>query len=76
MAFQYLKGTHRDVGEGVFTRACNERGNEFKLEEISFRLDIRKNFLTARVLRHWHRFPREAVDAPPGKCSRTGRMGV
>ncbi|KFV44761.1 hypothetical protein N341_07514, partial [Tyto alba] len=26
--------------------------------------DVRKKFLTVRTVRHWHRFPREAVAAP------------
>jgi len=77
-AFQYLKGTYKKDAEGVFTRTCGDRtrGNGFKLKEGRFRLDIRKKFFTMRAVRHWHRLPRDVVDAPPWKCSRPGWMGL
>ncbi|KFR13351.1 hypothetical protein N306_02531, partial [Opisthocomus hoazin] len=38
--------------------------NGCKLKEGRFRTDLKKKFFTMRVVKHWHRLPREAVDAP------------
>ena len=40
------------------------KGKGFKLRQGKFRVDIRSNFFTQRVVTHWNRFSREFVDAP------------
>ena len=49
-----------------FIRQYSERTRSkgFKQEERRFILNVRRRFFTQRVLRPWHRLPREAVDTP------------
>ncbi|KAK4810447.1 LOW QUALITY PROTEIN: hypothetical protein QYF61_004227, partial [Mycteria americana] len=53
--YNYLKG------------GCSKvvmRGNDLKLRQGRFRQDIRKNFFTEGVIKHWNRLPREVVESP------------
>ncbi|GAB0206155.1 hypothetical protein GRJ2_003081100 [Grus japonensis] len=63
--FQSLQGLQESWrGAGAKGRECQAKGNGLKLQEGRWSWDVRQKSFPVRVLRPWHRVPREAVAAP------------
>ena len=61
-----MKGAYRQVREWMFRSVHTDRtrGNGLKLRQGRSRLDIRRKFFIQRLVTHWNKLPKEAVNAP------------
>jgi len=64
--YKYRKGGCQEDGAKLFSVVPSDRtgGNGHKVKQRKFRLNMRKNFFPLKVMEHWNRLARVAVESP------------
>lgn len=71
--FSYLMGLYKE-GDRLFVEVHSDtkEGNRHKGQDRKISLDTwKKNPITTRMVKHWKRLPRQAVESPSLKIFRT-----
>ena len=71
--YKYLMGENEEKGARLFSVVLTDRtrGNGHKLKHTKFNLKTRIHFFTVRVVRPWHRLPKEVVESPSVEILKT-----